>query len=80
MKDMSLLGRELEKVIIIDNSPASYLFQPQNAIGCRTFIDEAHDRELYHILKFLEPMAQSSNVLPQLEKYPEFLRSVERGA
>uniref|UniRef100_A0A3Q2CKG7 protein-serine/threonine phosphatase n=1 Tax=Cyprinodon variegatus TaxID=28743 RepID=A0A3Q2CKG7_CYPVA len=33
VKDLSRLGRELQKVIIIDNSPASYIFHPENAVS-----------------------------------------------
>ena len=32
-KDLSRLGRELSKVIIVDNSPASYIFHPENAVS-----------------------------------------------
>lgn len=32
VKDLSRLGRELNKVIIVDNSPASYIFHPENAV------------------------------------------------
>lgn len=37
VKDLSHLGRDLNKVIIIDNSPASYTFHPDNAVrfACR---------------------------------------------
>ena len=33
VKDLSRLGRKLSKVIIIDNSPASYIFHPENAVS-----------------------------------------------
>lgn len=32
VKDLSRLGRDLNKVIIIDNSPVSYIFHPENAV------------------------------------------------
>lgn len=32
VKDLSQLGRDLAKTIIIDNSPYSYIFQPDNAL------------------------------------------------
>uniref|UniRef100_A0A8C7Z2M1 protein-serine/threonine phosphatase n=1 Tax=Oryzias sinensis TaxID=183150 RepID=A0A8C7Z2M1_9TELE len=32
VKDLSRLGRDLNRVIIIDNSPASYIFHPENAV------------------------------------------------
>jgi len=53
VKDLSLLNRELSQCVIIDNSPASYLFHPENAIDCTSFIDDVSDRELDHIGKFL---------------------------
>ena len=36
----------LGQTIIVDNSPASYLFQPENALACDTFIDDLADRPL----------------------------------
>ena len=53
VKDMSLLNRDLSKSIIIDNSPSSYMFHPENAIDCTSFIDDPTDRELDHIGNFL---------------------------
>lgn len=46
IKDLSLLDRDLSQSIIIDNSPSSYLFHPENAIDCTSFIDDIYDREL----------------------------------
>ena len=33
VKDLGRLGRELHKIIIVDNSPASYIFHPDNAVS-----------------------------------------------
>lgn len=33
VKDLNKLGRELQQIIIIDNSPASYIFHPDNAVS-----------------------------------------------
>jgi len=46
VKDLARLGRDLTKVIIIDNSPASYLFHPDNAVPCTSWFDDPHDKEL----------------------------------
>ena len=43
VKDLSLVGRDVCGTIIVDNSPASFLFQPENAILCGTFIDDPRD-------------------------------------
>ena len=32
-QDLSRLGRDLDKVVIVDNSPASYIFHPDNAVS-----------------------------------------------
>lgn len=56
VKDLTRLGRQVSQTIIIDNSPASYMFQPENAIGCTSFIDNQHDRELLYIADFLESL------------------------
>jgi RNA polymerase II subunit A small phosphatase-like protein len=53
VKDMSLLDRNLTQAIIVDNSPSSYIFHPENAIDCSSFIDDPRDRELDQIGKFL---------------------------
>lgn len=33
-QDLSLMGRPLSRIVIIDNSPTSFLFQPRNSIQC----------------------------------------------
>ena len=33
VKDLSRLGRELHNILIVDNSPASYIFHPENAVS-----------------------------------------------
>lgn len=33
VKDLSRLGRDLHKTLILDNSPASYIFHPNNAVS-----------------------------------------------
>ena len=54
VKDLSLLNRDIAQTIIIDNSPASYIFHPENAIDCSSFIDDPRDTELKQIGSFLE--------------------------
>ena len=47
VKDLSRLGRELQKVVIIDNSPASYIFHPDNAVS---FFVEFDNKQLIYLL------------------------------
>ena len=53
VKDLGCLGRQLEDTIIIDNSPHSYLFHPENAIGIKSFVDDRKDDHLIQLMPFL---------------------------
>lgn len=57
VKDMARLGRALEDIIIIDNSPNSYLFQPENSLPSISWYDDMHDRELMDVVPILEKLA-----------------------
>ena len=46
VKDLCCLGRALADTIIVDNSPHSYVFQPDNALPIGTFIDDPDDQVL----------------------------------
>ena len=43
VKDMQMLGRWMQDIIIIDNSPSSYLFQPENALPITSWYDDKED-------------------------------------
>lgn len=62
VKDLSRLGRPLDQTIIVDNSPASYIFQPNNAVPCRSWFDDRSDTELLELIPFFENMAQVSDI------------------
>lgn len=66
VKDMSCLGRDLAHTIIVDNSPHSYAFQPQNAMAIGTFIDDMQDRELLDMMPVLERISNTDDVRPHL--------------
>lgn len=58
VKDLGLLGRNLESVIMIDNARISYKFQPKNGIECTPFIDDFSDTELWKLIPFLEHVSK----------------------
>ena len=62
MKDLTRLGREVSQCILVDNSPLSYMFQPENAIGCSSYIDATMDGELDVIAAFLEDVRGCGDV------------------
>ena len=62
------MGRDLNKVIIIDNSPASYIFHPDNAVSCTSWFDDMHDRELLDLIPHFERLAASDSVYSILKQ------------
>lgn len=69
VKDLTLLGRSLNKVIIIDNSPIAYLFQPRNAIPCTSWHGDTDDNELPQFLPLLQLLSVVDDVYPILDAY-----------
>jgi Dullard-like phosphatase family protein len=74
IKDMSLLGRDERRTILVDNSPASYLLQPQNALPCSSFFDDKTDTELVRLERFLTFLARQNgeDVRTKLYQWSEF--------
>lgn len=67
VKDLRRLGREVSQVIIIDNSPASYVFHPDNAVPVQSWFDDMSDRELLDLIPFLENLSKVDNVYAALQ-------------
>lgn len=66
MKDLANLNRDLRQVVIVDDDPAAYQLQPENAIPVRPFTDGRNrdDRELVELIPFLKALAS--------ERVPDF--------
>jgi len=67
IKDLSRLGRDLHQVIIIDNSPVSYIFHQDNAVPVSSWFDDMHDTELLTLIPIFERLAHVDDVVPALE-------------
>ncbi|EPY34491.1 nuclear lim interactor-interacting factor-like protein [Strigomonas culicis] len=79
VKDLSLLGRNLDHVAIIDNSPVAYLFQQRNAIPITSWFDDPHDDELKQLIPVLRAMAEADTVYDVLDNYNALLQLQQDG-
>ncbi|KAG0142331.1 hypothetical protein CROQUDRAFT_67319 [Cronartium quercuum f. sp. fusiforme G11] len=67
VKDLSQLGRPIGETIIIDNSPASYIFHPSNAVPVSSWFNDPHDTELADLAAFLTDLAAVPDVRTVLD-------------
>lgn len=77
LKDLTSLGRDLAKTVIIDNSPQAFSFQLDNGIPILSWFDSAEDRELFKVCPLLDKLVVSSDVRPILREKFELYRKVE---
>ncbi|KAF9391794.1 hypothetical protein CPB97_005431 [Podila verticillata] len=67
VKDLSVIGRDLKNTIIIDNSPASYIFHQSNAVPISSWFNDPHDTELLDLIPFLADLTVVDDVNPVLD-------------
>ena len=70
VKDLSKLGRDLNKIIIIDNIEENYSFQPNNGLNIIDFEGDENDNELQFLLQDLLEVVTvpGKNVLDELPR------------
>ena len=66
VKDLSQLGRPLEKIVCVDDHVGSCMLQPDNSIPVSPYLGDPSDSELSHVLSVLHRLKNADDVRPPL--------------
>ncbi|XP_057464749.1 uncharacterized protein LOC130754539 [Actinidia eriantha] len=69
VKDLGDLGRDLRRVVIVDDNPNSYALQPENAIPILPFTSDLSDFELRRLMEFFEKCEVLDDMRETVKEY-----------
>ena len=75
-KDLSKLGRDLSKIIIVDNLKENFKMQPNNGIYIKTWTSDVNDNQFKDLLKILKDIVlyNVNDVRPIIQKMNEEIK------
>jgi len=82
VKDLSKLGRDMSKIIIVDNLAENFRLQPDNGIYIKPWYDDHEDTALLELTPLLTEIAQRrvTDVRVALRKFrDQMLENIEKG-
>jgi CTD small phosphatase-like protein 2 len=68
LKDLSILGRDLSQVVIVDNAIQAFGYQIANGVPIETWYADKNDRQLLNVLEFLETLVGVPDVRPLVHR------------
>ena len=77
LKDLSLIDRDLNKTIIIDNMEENFDCQPDNGIPIKSWYDDKYDKELDKMMPYLKSLVAKRvpDVRPHLTVLKERMKN-----
>ena len=75
-KDLMRLGRDMSKIIIIDNLKDNFKLQPNNGLFIKTWTSDINDNQLFDLQKILRDIAlfNVEDVRPVIEKINDYIK------
>jgi len=68
VKDLSRLGRDMQRTVLIDNNHLAMLASPENSIAINDFMGDPNDAELYGAFEMLMSMKDMEDVRPFIKE------------
>jgi len=68
IKDLTILGRDLTKTIIVDNSPQAFSYHMDNGIPIESWYSNPEDVELERLEKYLYELVKFEDVRSELQR------------
>jgi Dullard-like phosphatase family protein len=69
VKDLRRIGRDLKKLVLVDNSVIALSFQLENGIPIYPFYEGKSDVELLELIPFLEKLSKENDFTKHLEQH-----------
>ena len=81
IKDLSKIGRDLTKILIIDNNKDNFSLQPQNGLHICSFVGDQNDDELYILSSDLMKIIESKldDIRPVIKEISNIMKKRYEG-
>ncbi|XP_054913256.1 CTD small phosphatase-like protein 3 isoform X1 [Poeciliopsis prolifica] len=79
IKDLSILGRDLTKTVVLDNAPHTYPYHLMNTIPIKSWSGGSEDKELQKLVSYMERLAPAEDFQEVLKKRKDHFHRFQIG-